>query len=259
MKTLHYAEMGTGHPVLLLHGFGADHRLMTGCMEPVFASRAPGWRRLYVDLPGMGRSPVPHGLRDSNGMVDVLEAFIAEKLAGGTFVLAGQSYGGYLARELVRRMPERIEGLLLICPAILPLKKDRDLPPGKAPREAADFGEFTVRTAEIRSRFEEEVGAGISIADRAFLKTLRPGGYPLSADPDELEAPFDRPALILLGRQDYIAGYRDAWKIIENYPRAAFAVLDRAGHNLQIEQPGLFNALVGEWLNRVAESLGKTS
>ncbi|CAM02087.1 hypothetical protein SACE_2808 [Saccharopolyspora erythraea NRRL 2338] len=36
-----------------------------------------------------------------------------------------------------------------------------------------------------------------------------------------------------------------------HYPRASFAVLDVAGHNLPIEQPELFGALVLEWLDRV--------
>jgi len=44
------------------------------------------------------------------------------------------------------------------------------------------------------------------------------------------------------------------WDILENYPRATFVVLDRAGHMLYIEQENLFNALVNEWLDRVEES-----
>ncbi len=59
-----------------------------------------------------------------------------------------------------------------------------------------------------------------------------------------------------MGRQDQVAGYRDAWRILENYPRASFAVLDWAGHNAHIEQSQLFNALPGEWLDRVQESFG---
>ena len=58
-----------------------------------------------------------------------------------------------------------------------------------------------------------------------------------------------------MGRQDATVGYRDAWELIENYPRGTFAILDRAGHNLQIEQEGLFNALVNEWLDRVEETM----
>ena len=59
-----------------------------------------------------------------------------------------------------------------------------------------------------------------------------------------------------MGRQDSIVGYRDAWEIIENYPRGSFVVLDKAGHNLQIEQEDLFNNLVLEWLDRVENEEG---
>jgi len=66
---------------------------------------------------------------------------------------------------------------------------------------------------------------------------------------------FTKPTLFLLGRQDSAVGYRDAWKIIENYPRATFAILDTAGHILQIEQEEMFNSLTNDWLNRVEYSL----
>ena len=52
-----------------------------------------------------------------------------------------------------------------------------------------------------------------------------------------------------------MVGYRQAWDILENYPRATFAVLDRAGHCLEIEQEVLFHALAGEWLDRVREHI----
>jgi pimeloyl-ACP methyl ester carboxylesterase len=74
---------------------------------------------------------------------------------------------------------------------------------------------------------------------------------------EELEHPFPAPALFLLGRQDSAVGYRDAWRVIENYPRASFVILDRAGHCLQMEQPKLFKALVHEWLDRVEEYVAK--
>ncbi|WP_245812005.1 alpha/beta fold hydrolase [Actinophytocola xinjiangensis] len=64
-------------------------------------------------------------------------------------------------------------------------------------------------------------------------------------------APFDRPALILTGRQDHVTGYQDQFALLPHYPRASFAVLDVAGHNLHIEQAGLFAAHLGEWLDRV--------
>jgi hypothetical protein len=47
--------------------------------------------------------------------------------------------------------------------------------------------------------------------------------------------------------------YKDVWPLIEQYPRATVALLDRAGHLAMIHQRTLFNALVSEWLNRVDE------
>ncbi|SDC74660.1 alpha/beta fold hydrolase, partial [Shouchella lonarensis] len=44
---------------------------------------------------------------------------------------------------------------------------------------------------------------------------------------------------------------QDALNIMNKYPRSTFAVLDIAGHNLQIEQPQLFHALINEWLDRI--------
>ena len=42
--------------------------------------------------------------------------------------------------------------------------------------------------------------------------------------------------------------------ILERFPRATYAVLDRAGHELPYAQDRLFDALVIEWLDRVEEA-----
>jgi len=60
--------------------------------------------------------------------------------------------------------------------------------------------------------------------------------------------------LILAGRQDPTVGYRGAWGLIDEFPRASYAVVDLAGHHLgRIERPALFAALVADWLERMAE------
>jgi pimeloyl-ACP methyl ester carboxylesterase len=64
---------------------------------------------------------------------------------------------------------------------------------------------------------------------------------------------YGYPTLLVTGRQDSAVGYARAWEMLEHYPRATFAVLDRAGHALPHEQPGLIRALVTEWLERVQE------
>ncbi|MNC65243.1 hypothetical protein D3C75_1155160 [compost metagenome] len=48
-----------------------------------------------------------------------------------------------------------------------------------------------------------------------------------------------------------MTGFKDAWNLLDAYPHAAFSALDRAGHNLHLEQEDLLGAMVIEWLNRV--------
>ena len=109
---VHYESVGAGRPMVLLHGFGPDHRLMTGCMEPILQPRG-GWRRIYVDLPGMGRTPGMDWIANSDQMLDIVMAFVDAVIPGQRFVLAGQAYGGYLARGIVYSKPALVDGLLL--------------------------------------------------------------------------------------------------------------------------------------------------
>jgi pimeloyl-ACP methyl ester carboxylesterase len=61
---VHYVEHGEGLPVLALHGAGVDHREVMACLDPVLAA-VSGYRRIYLDLPGMGRTPAPETISSS--------------------------------------------------------------------------------------------------------------------------------------------------------------------------------------------------
>ena len=98
--TLHHVSYGDGVPVLALHGWTPDHRLMTGCLEPIFAE-LPGYRRLYPDLPGMGQSPAGD-IDSSDGIQAAVRAFIDEQIGTEPFILIGESYGGYLVARVGR-------------------------------------------------------------------------------------------------------------------------------------------------------------
>ncbi|MBG0815530.1 alpha/beta fold hydrolase [Planomonospora sp. ID82291] len=260
---LHFVEHGTGTPVLALHGWTPDHRLMLGCLEPVFARR-DGYRRLYPDLPGMGKSEAPPSVTSAGDLLDAVLAFVDDVLGDEPFLLAGESYGGYLARALVGLRPERVLGLALICPVAdrlgatertLPerrvLRPDPGLLASADPRLAAEFAEMAVvQTPETLRRFRDEIMVGLDCADAAALERIGSNRW-LDPEPSESRS-FDRPTVVIAGRQDHVVGYEDAFALLAHYPRASYAVLDVAGHNAQFEQPELFDALMLEWLDRVA-------
>ncbi|WP_223070186.1 alpha/beta fold hydrolase [Paenibacillus caui] len=261
--TVHYEVFGSGTPILLLHGFSCDRRLMMGCMEPIF-SRQPGWKRIYIDLPGMGMTKEEDWINSSDDMLDVIDQFVEKVLREERFLLAGESYGGYLSKGLLTRRFDQIDGLLLICPSAGRIK--RDAPPFTVIAQDDAFlkqldheqkEEFTamqvVQDAYNWARFQTEILSGIQVADHAFLERIE-HKYDLSSHQEVLDQPYEKPVLIMTGRQDHVVGYRNQWELANEFPRASFILLDRAGHNLQIEQNHLFNSLVQEWLDRVVEN-----
>src|SRR5262245_22417502 len=125
---MHYEECGEGRPILMLHGMPADHRQMMYEMEPFFAQRS-GWRRLYPDLPGMGQTPGADSIATQDDMLRMTLAFLAALAPGERFVVAGVSYGGYLARGVVYRRRLQLDGVLLSAPAIERDSTKRHIPP----------------------------------------------------------------------------------------------------------------------------------
>jgi len=262
-----YEIVGSGKPVLMVHGMGVDHRALKGCMEPVFRTRKDEWMRIYFDLPGMGKTPGATWIENSDNMAQLISMFVDAILPEASFAIVGYSYGGYLARSIVHEMPEDIKGMLLIGPLIIPEGEQRDITPGPALwKDAKTLEAFDPETRQLLDlfvtwqdkkncrRFMKELGAGFSSGDEQAQARIRgkTETYAFSFDIDHDPAPFTKPSLIILGRQDYLVGYRDAFRLVDRYPRASFAVLDSAGHAMQIDQAALFGALVAEWLDRMS-------
>nr|BFF18944.1 hypothetical protein GCM10025730_24650 [Promicromonospora thailandica] len=130
--TVHYVEegppRGAGVPTaVLVHGFPVDHRLMVGAFEPVFGARATGWRRVYVDLPGMGRTAAGD-VAGTDDVFRVLRGAVRELVPEGPYAVVGQSYGGYLARGLAAADPGRVAGLAVLVTVVDPVHERRDVP-----------------------------------------------------------------------------------------------------------------------------------
>jgi len=233
---------------------------MTGCFEPIF-TQLEGYRRIYIDLPGMGQSSSASWLKDADTMLDVLRTFIDTILPNQTFLLAGASYGGYLARGLLYTMPEQIDGALLLFPPITARMEDRTLPP-KCVLEISDLLDPSVpglnaflnmaviATPETYERYRQDILPGIQAADLTFTARFKAGGYRLTFEDKMASALFPKPVSILTGRQDHITGYVQAFELLAQFPRATYATLDRCGHLLQIENTPLFNQHVLDWLKR---------
>ena len=247
---VHYVERGAGFPVLALHGAGVDHREVMACLDPVFGELS-GYRRVYPDLPGMGRTPAPETINSADDVLEVLLAFIDGVIGDQPLLLAGHSAGGYYAQAIAARRPEQVVGLALLCPLLAGI---RDVPEHEVTRGSGDLGSaefrdyFTVQTAAMLDRYERYVEPAAGLADPSALDRI---GERWQLTPPQGNRSYRGPTVLLTGRQDSTVGYAGAWELLAQFPHATFAVLDGAGHALPHEQPELLGALVAEWLDRV--------
>jgi pimeloyl-ACP methyl ester carboxylesterase len=254
-------ERGAGRPIVLLPWFGLDGGVTELAFEPAFAEPTE-WRRIYVDLPGTGRSAAV--TPSSDAVLEAVRETVDAVLGPDPYLLAGCSYGGYLAAGLARRDPDRVEALLLVCAGVKIRPADRNLarlaPSTPQPHWLDDVPE------PLRDHFAHGVGRqSRSVAERVrhaftvnapsdddYLGLLRSTDYRLSDE--HAPAVYRGPATLVAGRRDRVVGYLDTFDALDRYPNATCHVLDDAGHYLPFEQPETFAGLVRDWLTRSMRS-----
>ena len=266
--TVHYEVIGNGKPLIILPGWGLNTRISAYQVESCFKQRE-GWKRIYLDPPGHGKTPGVDWVTNLDEMLEVVLACIDKLTNEQNFGLVGISLGAYLARGVLLNRAKFVDGLAMLVPGIITEDAKRDVPPYQilidkpeiddelSPMEEYILGISVIRTErtlkEIRNLPQVPVEEN---GDPEFLSRIRDNSknYAFSFDVDAKLETFPRPSLIVAGRQDHIVGYRDAWNIINKFPRASYVVIDRMGHIME-ERDALINVLMNDWLDRVEESI----
>ena len=263
---VYYEIHGSGRPLVMVHGFTPDHRIMSGCFEPLF-NESSDWQRIYFDLPGMGKTPAPEWLSTSDQMLEIVSDFIQQVVPEQSYAVVGESYGGYMVQGLLRKNAGPVKGAMLLCPMVVGHDEQRKLPQhasfirdealleSLSEADRKGFEEFCVMlTPYVWEKMRDDILSGVKIADQPFLDKLYQTQYYFSYEEELKSNRYERPMLILTGKQDTAVGYEDQMALTLQYPHATYLALDRAGHNLQIEQPEVFTALTLEWLRSMAAS-----
>ena len=105
---------GAGTPLVLLHGFGADHGSWKP-FAPHIAEQVKGQAVLAVDLPNHGKSAHESTQCLGNLAARVLQTLDAQGVTD--FHLMGHSLGGAVALALVQKASARVKSVTLIAPA----------------------------------------------------------------------------------------------------------------------------------------------
>jgi len=281
-------EEGDGPPVLLLAGLGpsGSHAIF----HPHFRDIATGFRTIYVDLFGRGRSAKPADFRDISFAGDVADiAALLEVMDYDGYHLYGFSYGGLLAQALALFCPERVASMTIAnslhSPEMWQLNHEN------LNREiAAQFPEIWEQILALRAdglvstdpRMQALFGLTTPAMryynpDHASRLFIEPGArntdlYPIFCGSDVdftvgnriLEIPDFRPLLgsveapmqIIAGRFDRALHPALQRQFQRAAPRAAFLMFERSGSFAHVEEPERLKKILGEFWRSAASRRG---
>jgi len=253
--------------IILLHG--SNSSLHT--YERMIAELSGEYRIITYDQPGHGLTgPHPRDDYSAAGMFEALNA-VANAARLDRFYLGGNSMGGWVAWRYALAYPERVEGLILIDAAGMPLREGETAPPLnlgfrllRSPVLRPLMSQITPRSLVERSL--KETVADPAIVDDAtvdrYWELLRfPGNRRASA----IRAKADRepgfadrlseitkPALIIWGAQDRLINVSAAATFDERLPNADVVIFEEAGHIPMEEAPAATANAIRRFLERLA-------
>ena len=252
-----YHDIGSGKPVMLIHGSGpgvtawANWRLTI----PVLAA---GSRVIAPDMVGFGFSERPDGIRygmdtwvdQAVGLLDALEIESTD--------IVGNSFGGGLALALAIRHPKRVRKLVLMGSVGVPftLTPGLDLAWGYEPsianmRKLLDVFAYdrnlvTDELAELR--YKASIQPGFQEAFSSMFPAPRQNGVDgLTSREEDIRA-LPHETLVIHGREDQIIPLSNSLTLASLISRSQLHVFGRCGHWTQIEHAARFNRLVSNFL-----------
>jgi pimeloyl-ACP methyl ester carboxylesterase/acyl-CoA thioesterase FadM len=243
---------GDGPSVLFVHGFPLDRTLW----RPL-VSTLTGWRRVAPDLRGMGLSDAPETdytiAEYADDLVALLDALHIERA-----IVCGLSMGGYVAFDLVRRYPDRVQGLVLVN-----TRASADDADGRARRDAMIARVRRDGTGFLADDMVPKLLAATSIETMpdvvrqvsAMATGSPPGGIvgALAAmrdrpDSRDLLPRIALPTLVIAGSNDQMIPTAEGRAMATAIPHAHFAVIPSAGHLAPLEQPVNTSRVIREFL-----------
>lgn len=244
---LYYEVAGSGHPMVLIHGFTVD----TGMWDDQFETFAQHYQVIRYDVRGFGKSALPTG--ESYSYADDLKALIEHLGISHAYVL-GLSMGGMIAIDFALEYPGATDALI----------------PADAALGGFQWQEFGESLVSARSRAREsgvqaakELWLGLNLFEPAMEKpdvasrlTQMVSDYsgwhfgkddPFPGlDPPAIQW-LDRisaPTLIIVGEHDLADFHTIAGILHEQIPEARKVVLPGVGHMSNMEDPDRFNEIV---------------
>jgi pimeloyl-ACP methyl ester carboxylesterase len=254
-----YDDSGEGPAVLLIHGFPLNRQMWQPQLQPLSSA---GFRVIAPDLRGFGQSDAPAEGYSMDGFCDDLIALL-DSLNIEQAVVCGMSMGGYILLDMLERYPQRVKAAAFIA-----TKSAADDEVGRARRTAMAAEAETLGANPVIKIFAELLFAPDTIHSRpdliarvtSWMRETNPralaGGLLAMRDRKNytpLLKQVQQRTLVLAGAEDRAASPDAVELFTANLPRCESRIIEKAGHMLNMEQPGQFNAELLRFLQSLPE------
>jgi len=251
---IHYAETGSGPPVILLHGLWGGLNEWSPIIVPLSATH----RVIVMDFIGFHGSDKPDTQYHNALLSQFLSGFIAA-LELESVTLLGHAMGANTATYTAVHHPERIGALILVDGAgYRNPKRDLSQPPsqgmmnfrrvatGSSLKATRGLLERRVRDKSLVSddRVREAFTLWL-ISARAIGDMLREGGDLTEEEMRQIQLP----TLIVWGAEDKVFAIENVEKLKADIEGAEAIIIEKSGHLPQIEQTDAFLDAVIPFLN----------
>lgn len=252
---LHHEEAGAGRPVVLLHAFPLSSAMWSAQRDGL----ADICRVLTPDLRGFGASPLADDDPDLDAAAEDVAALL-DRLGLDRVVLGGCSLGGYVAMAMLRRVPERVTGLVLVDTKAgadpQPAREKREnmaeeLLSGDRPGVLVEDVLPTLLGETTKGRRPEVLDAVHALVEDASAEAAAWFQRAMAARPDSFPAlrAFQGPALLIVGEDDALAPPAEAEAMAEALSAATVVRVPEAGHLSPLEAPERVNEAVRLFLS----------
>lgn len=249
MDILACRQEGQGRPLVLVHGYLGGAAMW----DAQFAAFSQRYRCVAPNLAGFGDSAHLRSPETIEGHAALVLHTLAH-LKIDRFHLLGHSMGGMVAQQMAAMAPERIDRLVLYGTGPVGLLPDRFETIDASRRRLAEEGlEAMVRRIAATWFEKGEAGEGYATCVREGAKaSMQAALAALSSwerwDGTQSLSRFAMPTLVVWGDRDRSYGWRQPEALWRAIPGCRLAVVPGCAHNVHMEKPAIFNAIIEDFL-----------
>lgn len=245
---LAWYSIGTGKPLLHLHGWGSDSKVMMPMAKQLRDMRT----NYLVDFPGFGNSPEPTSAWGVDDFADLIETFIEKIIPEDTFDLIVHSFGARVALKLLTRpaVSKRIDKVVFTGAAGLKPKRSTSFYLKKYTAKTMKLP-FTLLPKNLREK-------GLNrLRETSFWKSLGSSDYQklsgvmretfvacVNDHLDHLVPQINHEILLIWGENDTATPLEQGKRFKKMLKESALIEINGAGHYAFLDKPKQFASIL---------------